>query len=341
MNDRVERAVRNDGEAVRNDGETVRSEIRFITRFEEEFPERLRFIPGCPSGIYVKGDLPNPEIKTVAIVGARACSEYGKKMAQYFASHLAAAGVQIVSGLARGIDGIAQRAALDAGGVTFGVLGCGADVVYPKENEEIYRLIEGHGGLITEHPAGTPPLGPNFASRNRIIAGLCDILLVIEARLRSGTSITVNNALEQGRDIFAVPGRLTDGLSAGCNMLIRDGAGAALNPDDILKALGMLCEEPVSLVSHAGETPHGKKSNGTTTNGEAEAGNATTGKTAKFDLTPKERLVYECLDLYPKTVDEIMRTCRISVSETLERLMSLCLKGAAKECGRSNYIKMI
>ena len=229
--------------------------------------------------------------------------------------------MQIISGMARGIDGIAQRAALEAGGESFGILGSGVDIVYPEQNREIYKMIEGHGGLISEHPEGTPPIGPNFASRNRIISGMCDMLLVIEARLKSGTSITVNNALEQGREIFAVPGRLTDGLSAGCNRLISEGAGAALHPDDILKALGLLCEEPAALRS-------GREKGGAS-------------EIRRFRLHGNEKLVYDCLDLYPRTVDEIVRTCRLSVSVVLEQLMSLCLKGAAKECARSNYIKLI
>lgn len=297
------------------------SDIRYISRFDDDFPDRLRFIPGCPSGIYVKGDLPDPDRKAVSIVGARACSEYGRKMARYFASHLAAAGVQIISGLARGIDGIAQKAALEAGGRSFGILGSGVDIVYPVQNKEIFSMTEGHGGLISEHPEGTAPRGPHFAARNRIIAGLCDILLVIEARLKSGTSITVSNALEQGREIFAVPGRLTDGLSAGCNKLIAEGAGVALHPDDILKALGLLCEDPVSTMSDRGRL--------------GEAG------IRHLNLSGKEKLVYDCLDLYPKTVDEIVRTCSLPVSEVMEKLMTLCLMGAAKECARSNYIRII
>ncbi|MBQ4482070.1 MAG: DNA-processing protein DprA [Lachnospiraceae bacterium] len=296
------------------------AEIRYISRFEEEFPDKLRFIPGCPSGIYVSGELPDPMKKSVAIVGARACSEYGKRMAEYFASHLAAAGVQIVSGMARGIDGIAQRAALMAGGRSFGVLGCGLDVVYPKQNSEIYEMIEGNGGLISEHPVGTPPLGRNFASRNRIISGMCDILLVIEARLKSGTSITVANALEQGREIYALPGRLTDGLSAGCNKLISEGAGVALDPDDILKALGLLCEDPVVTKGRRNNEP---------------------AQTVRLDLTSKEKMVFNCLDLYPKTVDEIVRTLRIPVSDAVNILTTLCIKGAAKECAKSNYIRAI
>ena len=298
-------------------------ETRYITRFQEEFPDKLRFIPSCPPGIYVKGELPNPKLKTVAIVGARSCTEYGLRMAEYFGAHLAAAGVQIVSGMARGIDGVAQRAALEAGGRSFGVLGCGPDMIYPEENRRIYEMIEGHGGLITEYPPGTPPLGRNFASRNRIISGLCDILLVIEARLKSGTSITVNNALEQGRDIFAVPGRLTDGLSAGCNRLISEGAGTALCPNDILKALGLYCEEPLVLNRRKGR------------------GNESSEPVLKrISLCKRERLVYDCLDLYPKTVDEIVRTVHLGISETVEILTGLCIKGAVRECGKSNYIRL-
>ena len=178
----------------------------------------------------------------------------------------------------------------------------------------IYKMIEKSGGLISEQPPGTAPLGRNFASRNRIISGLCDILLVIEARLKSGTSITVGDALLQGRDIFAVPGRLTDGLSSGCNKLISEGAGMALSPDDILKALGLLCEEPAVKMSD--------------------------GSRRRIRLNERQRVVYNALDLYPKTVDEIVRACHISISETFETLTSLCIKGAAKECGRGNYIKI-
>ncbi len=299
-------------------------EIRYISRFEDEYPDNLRFIPDPPAGIYIRGELPDPEKKTVSIVGARACSEYGRYMAEYFASHLAAAGVQIVSGMARGIDGIAQKAALDAGGKTFGILGFGPDVIYPKENKELFERISGHGGLISEYPEGSKPLRAYFAERNRLISGICDILLVIEARIRSGTSITVHNALEQGRDIFAIPGRLTDGLSAGCNKLISEGAGIALCPDDILKALGLLSEEP------------------TITSGGRSSDEACMGYGVRhISLNDKEKMVYGCLDLYPKSVDEIVRTLHIPVGSAVEILTSLCIKGAARECAKSNYQKVL
>jgi DNA processing protein len=298
------------------------AEERYIARFEDDFPANLRFIPGCPAGIYVKGRLPDPEKKTVAIVGARECTQYGKNMAEYFASHLAAAGVQIVSGLARGVDGIAQRAALDAGGVSYGVLGFGVDVVYPKENKEVFDMIEERGGLISEHPSGTQPLKAYFASRNRIISGLCDLLLVIEARLQSGTAITVSNALEQGRDVYALPGRLTDALSAGCNKLIAEGAGVARSPDDILRALGLAQEEP------------------TVTRKKRRDGTFSIVKPVAFRLSAKEKLIFDCLDLYPRSVDEIKRQSHLPIPEILESLVSLTMKGAAKECARNNYIRL-
>nr|MCR5627669.1 DNA-processing protein DprA [Lachnospiraceae bacterium] len=195
-------------------------EIRYISSFDNEFPERLRTIPDPPQGIYVKGKLPDPNRPSVSIIGARACSEYGKGAAEYFAKKLSENGVQIISGMARGIDGIAQRTAVDAGYESFGVLGNGIDVVYPRENSRLYETILNKGGLISEFPPGTQGLPAYFPKRNRIISGLCNVLLVIEARAKSGTLSTVCHALNQGREIFAVPGRISDPLSVGCNRLI-------------------------------------------------------------------------------------------------------------------------
>ncbi len=288
-------------------------ETRYYTRFDKEYPDKLRFIRDPPAGIYVRGDLPDPDKKTVAIIGARACSQYGRNMAEYFARQLAMNGVQIVSGMARGIDGVAQKAALSEGGRSFGVLGAGADVVYPKENRDIYEMIQGHGGLITELPDGTAPLPMHFASRNRIISALCDVLLVIEARVRSGTAITVSYALDQGRDIFAVPARLTDPLSAGCIKMISEGAGIAASPNDILKSLGLMQEEKV------------KGSDGSKIN--------------LKNLTRDERAVFACLDLYPVSIDEIVRMSRLSIDDAMASVMSLCIKGIAKECSSCNYIR--
>ncbi|WP_022764132.1 DNA-processing protein DprA [Butyrivibrio sp. XPD2006] len=211
--------------------------VRFVSRIDPEFPEKLKNIPNAPFAIYVKGDLPDPAIPSVSIVGARMCSEYGRYMARQFGRGLALSGVQVISGMARGIDGIAQGAALEAGGKSFGVLGCGVDICYPPENKVIYDAMLKNGGAVSEYPPGMEPLANFFPMRNRIISALSDVLLVVEARQKSGTQITVDTALEQGREVLAVPGRVTDRLSDGCNYLISQGAGIATTVEDVLDRL--------------------------------------------------------------------------------------------------------
>lgn len=216
-----------------------RQGIRYIWAGEPDYPERLKKIEDPPFGLYVKGRLPEERKPTVGIVGTRMASAYGRMQARHFAASLAAEGVQIISGMARGIDGIAGRGALDEGDDSFAVLGGGVDVCYPKENRDLYEALADRGGLISEYRPGLQPQNRFFPSRNRIISGLSDILLVIEARERSGTLITVDRALEQGKDVWALPGRIDDRNSAGCNELIRQGAGIALSPEMLLESLGI------------------------------------------------------------------------------------------------------
>ena len=199
--------------------------ILFVAAGEEEYPKKLSDIPDTPCAIYYVGKLPKNEEKAIAIIGARNCSEYGKAMARQFGEILADAGIQIVSGMARGIDGIGQQAALDAGGYSLGVLGCGVDICYPPENKQLYERLIAEGGICSEYPPGIGPRAELFPPRNRIISGLCDGVLVIEAKERSGTLITVDMALEQGREVYALPGRATDYLSVGCNNRIRHRGG--------------------------------------------------------------------------------------------------------------------
>lgn len=208
-----------------------------IMKTDSQYPQGLRDIGHGPEKIYVRGRLPDDNIPSAAIIGARKCSSYGREMAEWFAGELAAAGIQVISGMAAGIDGVAQRAALTAGGSSFGVLGSGTDICYPRDNADLYAMLLEQGGVLSEHPAGTPPLPNHFPSRNRIISALSDVILVIEARERSGTLITVDFALEQGKDVYVLPGRVTDGLSCGCNRLLRQGAGIALEPNDIVDVL--------------------------------------------------------------------------------------------------------
>ena len=197
--------------------------IQYYIMSDPGYPEQLKHIPSPPPSIYVRGQLPDVFLPKVAIIGARNCTAYGSQMAKEYARVLANNNIPIISGMARGIDGIAELAAINAGGYTCSVLGCGVDICYPKENRIIYDSSLKNGGIISEYPPGTAPHPKLFPPRNRIISGLADAVLVIEARERSGTLITVNMALDQGRDVYALPGRTTDSLSYGCNMLIKEG----------------------------------------------------------------------------------------------------------------------
>ena len=212
-------------------------DVKWTHLAKDDYPKRLFNIADPPLILFYRGKLPEEKRPSVAIVGARECSSYGENVARIFARELSVAGVQIISGMARGVDGISQRNSIEVGGATFGILGCGVDVVYPKENRDIFDSILNDGGLISEFEPGVMPIRKYFPSRNRIISGLSDIVLVVEARKKSGTYITVTQALEQGRDVYAVPGRITDALSDGCNSLIASGAGIALSSDSILDEL--------------------------------------------------------------------------------------------------------
>ncbi len=211
--------------------------IDFYYYSSDGYPNRLKNIPDPPFGLYCIGKLPDEDIPSVSIIGARVSSEYGKYAANVFGDGLAELGIQIISGMARGIDGIGQLAAINAGGESYGVLGSGVDVCYPEENRFLYEKLICRGGIISEYYPGTQPKPHYFPPRNRIISGLSDAVLVIEARQKSGTLITVDMALEQGREVFAVPGRVNDGLSSGCNSLIRQGASIATSPEDIAEYL--------------------------------------------------------------------------------------------------------
>ena len=191
------------------------------------YPDKLKEIHRPPSALFVKGRLPEGERPAVAVVGARNCSPYGKLMAKELGKILAQNGIQVISGLAIGIDGISQRAAMEHGGASFGIMGCGVDICYPADNRLIYEQLSAgrnRGGIISEFMPGTKPLSGHFPLRNRIISGMADMLVVVEAKERSGTFITVSDAREQGRDVYAVPGRFNDPLSYGCNRLIDQGA---------------------------------------------------------------------------------------------------------------------
>ena len=210
--------------------------LRILTIQDAEYPGRLQNIYDPPCLLYVKGRLPAiDETAAVAVVGTRDCTPYGVACAEKLGYGLASGGAVVVSGLAKGIDAAASRGALRAGGVTVGVVGNGLDVHYPYESRYLYEDIAAAGALLSEYPPGTEPAGNHFPARNRIISGLSLATLVVEAPERSGALITAETALEQGRDVFAVPGPIDAPASVGCNRLIRDGAGLVSDAWDILR----------------------------------------------------------------------------------------------------------
>lgn len=284
--------------------------ICFYSSEMENFPEILKNIHDAPYSIYVKGKLPDFSICRVAIVGARMCSEYGRAMAFELGKKLAANGVQVISGMAKGIDAYGHMGALEGGGATFAVLGCGVDICYPESNRKIYQKIPDAGGILSEYPPGQAPLAQLFPARNRIISALSDIVVVVEAKVRSGSLITADFALEQGRDIFAVPGRVTDALSGGCNNLIRQGAGILTSVDEFLKDLEI---SPIK-----GEFQENFNI---------------------FLLEKDESMVYSCLDLRPKNIEELIGQTGLAPQRVTDVLQRLLLKELITETFQNFYIR--
>jgi DNA processing protein len=218
-----------------------RSGIRWLSRADAIFPRRLAEISDPPPGLFLRGAgtfelLAEP---SVAIVGARSCSDYGAHVARSLARDLSAAGIVVVSGLARGVDGWAHRGALECGGTTVAVLGCGIDRDYPRAHSGLARQVAENGLLVSEYPPGVAPAPWRFPARNRLVSGLCLATVVVEARERSGALITADLALEEGREVLAVPGEITSSLSSGTNALLRLGATPVTSSSDVLEALGL------------------------------------------------------------------------------------------------------
>src|SRR5208283_1803977 len=211
--------------------------IRIVTLFDKEYPEPLSHLDNAPPILYAKGDLIEEDRFALAMVGSRNMSEYGRKIAADLSYELASTGLTIVSGMARGIDTVSHSGALKAGGRSIAVLGCGLDICYPAENKELMTALSGSGCVISEFPLGTPPVRENFPRRNRLISGLSLGVLVVEAAARSGSLITAGFALEQGREIFAVPGNITSSNARGTNGLIKKGAKPVQSVGDIIEEL--------------------------------------------------------------------------------------------------------
>lgn len=284
----------------------------FLSYEMDSYPEQLRNIVDAPYSLYVKGKLPDFSKKRVAIVGARMCSDYGKTMAERIAEKLACCGAEVISGMARGIDAYGHIGALKAGGDTFAVLGCGVNVCYPRTNQKLYESILAKGGIISEYPPDTEPIAQLFPARNRIISALSDVVVVVEAKERSGSLITADFALEQGKDIYAVPGRSTDALSQGCNNLIRQGAGILNSVDDFAKDLE-LCMKVDAVQENFN----------------------------KLLLEKDESLVYACLSLRPKSMEDLLKKTGFPMPQLADILQRLIQKDFITESFKNYYIRKI
>lgn len=289
----------------------VSETMRRIPKDSEEYPKRLKKLPGMPKELYVKGRLPRDDVPTAAIVGARMCSTYGKRQAFRYAKVLAEYGVQVISGMALGIDTQGHMGALEVQKPTYAVLGCGVDICYPASNQKLYRqILETGGGLLSEFPPGMPPKAGHFPARNRIISALADLVLIVEARERSGSLITAGFALDQGKAVYALPGQVDQSLSQGCNQLIFDGAGIAWCPEILLGEWGIFPE---------------KKENA--------------GEKKNLGLARDLELVYSCLDLRPENLDHFIQKTGFSPGKTSDLLMQLQVLGLASEVGRQHYVR--
>lgn len=296
--------------------------IRLVEKYRSDgtinpaYPSRLLPYGQMPKALFLIGEFPDPSKKTAAIVGARSCSAYGKAEARRFAACLASSGVQVISGMASGIDAWAQRGALDVRGRTFSVLGCGVNVCYPRENYSLYREIaEGHGGLISEFAPDALPLSWHFPIRNRIISALADIVLVVEARLKSGSLITADYALDQGKTVYAVPGRNDDPLSQGCNRLIAQGAGIATSPEILLEELGLPVSKNKEKEKREKQIPPEWK------------------KTGEF------RKIFTSLDSREITLSELQEKTGIEIPQLCLVLMQMCMSGYVEETAPGYYRK--
>jgi len=209
-------------------------EIRKINKTNSEYPVLLKEIFNPPKGLFIKGSIIPKDAGAIAIVGTRTPTAYGIKQCEKISHELAKRGITIISGMARGIDSVAHRSAIKAGGRTIAVLGSGLNRIYPPENKKLYEDISKNGAVISEFASDTPPMPYNFPRRNRIISGMAIGVVVVEAAVRSGSLITANFALEQGRDVFAMPGNINSSRSNGTNALIKDGAKLVEDVSDIL-----------------------------------------------------------------------------------------------------------
>jgi DNA processing protein len=290
--------------------ELEEKQIAYISRRHESFPMLLAAIPDPPVGIFYSGELPGDDLHIVSIIGSRKCSEYGLMTANKLAAPLARRGIVIVSGMARGVDSMAHKGALEGGGKTIAVLGCGVDICYPSEAHALRKRIIENGCVVSEYPPGTQPHKAFFPARNRIISGLSHAVVVVEASRKSGTLITVDTAHDQGREVLAVPGNISNKLSEGTNRLIRDGAFPVMDYTDVLFALGISDEaEPAPM------------------------------KNEGIILAPDEKRVYDVVNLAAVHVDAILAQTGLNASQVHLVCIALELKKLIKKLPGARYIR--
>jgi len=270
------------------------------------YPEILKNIYNPPTILYVKGNTACLKKSSIAIVGSRAATSYGLKVARMLGEGLARKGITVTSGLALGIDTAAHAGAVEAGGATVAVLGCGLDICYPQRNKQLAKKITGNGLIVSEYPFGTKPEGFRFPARNRIISGLSLGTVVVEAAARSGSLITAKMALDEGREVFAIPGRVDSVKSTGTHKLLQDGATLVNSVADIL------AEMPVA---------HDRQRSPEVDNSSGQS------ELAISTLTNDEKIIYGLLDQYPQSIDTIVQRATVPVNKVNETLLMLELKG--------------
>lgn len=285
--------------------------ITFMTRADSQYPENLQKIYDPPPVIFLRGNLLPEDRLAVAVVGSRRPTQYGLVVAEKIAKDLAAVGITVVSGMARGIDSAAHKGALSGGGRTIAVLGCGPDIVYPRENHKLMKRIVNQGAIVSEFPPGTLPEPWHFPVRNRIISGLSLGTVVVEAAERSGALITADFALEQGRDVMAVPGNVVNMLSRGPHRLIKQGARLVEGAGDILDEIGM---DKIFPARGAGEE-------------------------GVMKMSKEEELLYNLLSLDPVSLDQLISRSGLLPQKVMAALMYLEIKGLTKQLPGKFYAR--
>ena len=284
--------------------------IRYVTREEDAYPDKLLGIEDPPFGLFFLGQEPDWSAPSAGIVGSRRCTPYGREMAAFFGRELAGRGLLIVSGMALGVDGYAGRGAMAAKGRHAAVLGGGVDVCYPRENIDLYAALKDQGTLVSERPPGRMAMPYDFPIRNRIISGLSDALLIIEAAPNSGSLITAELANRQGREVFALPGRVGDRMSEGTNRLIRDGAQILMSPEDVLQGLGL------------------------------KVGRDTVRR-PRIRLGELEKFLYKEIGMTPVETERLHERTGIPFTVLPEILISLEIKGLIRKEAAGGYVKVI